>query len=237
MSETPVVLLSRPEDQSRAFARALDLALPGRFRVVIAPVLRLVAVAGGIDLARAQGLLFTSANGVGHFVARSDARDLPALCVGAMTAEAARAAGFVATSAGGDAAALARMAIAAYRPGAGDFVHIRGRQAAGDLLGRLAAAGVPGRAAEIYEQAPCPLGAEARALLDAGKIAALALFSPRSAAALAAEIRAGGWSLGATASLALSPAADAGFDAPEPARRLIAPARTRAGMIAALGDF
>ena len=74
-----------------------------------------------------------------------------------MTAAAARAAGFAARSADGDVDDLAALVIAAHRPGAGAFLHVRGRHAAGDLVGRLAAAGVPARAAEIYDQAPRPI--------------------------------------------------------------------------------
>lgn len=228
------LLLTRPADQSASFAAALEEAAPGRFEMVVAPVLRLAAVPGGIDLSGAQGVLFTSANGVAHFAARTTERNLPALCVGAMTAAAAREIGLEARSAGGDVVALAEMAIAAYRPGAGAFVHVRGRQAAGDLLGQLAAAGVPGRAAEIYEQAPCPLSARARDFLAAGGIDVMALFSPRSAGLLAAELRAGGWDLSGVTAVALSAAAGAGLSGVTPGAWITAEAPTRAGMIAAL---
>ena len=69
-----------------------------------------------------------------------------------MTAAAARQAGFAARSADGDVADLAALVVAAHRPGAGAFLHVRGAHAAGDLVGRLAAAGVPARAAAIYDQ-------------------------------------------------------------------------------------
>ncbi len=237
MPDRRTLLLTRPAAQSRAFAAALEAALPGRFAPVISPVLAVAATGGAIPLDRAQGLLFTSANGVEQFAARIADRRLPALCVGEMTAEAARRAGFAAESAGGDVAALAALAIARHRPGAGDFIHVRGRHAAGDLIGRLTALGVPARAAELYDQLPCPLTRQARGLLAAGRIDVAALFSPRSAALLASEFAAGGWNLGGVICVALSAAADAGLAGVEPARRVIAAEPTRAGMIAALGGL
>lgn len=241
MPDRQTLLLTRPTEQSRAFAEALEAALPGRFAPVIAPLLRIAPVEAAVDLTGAltgaAGLLFSSANGVEQFADRVTDRRLPALCVGEMTAEAARRAGFAAFSADGDVAALAALAIARHRPGAGAFVHVRGRHAAGDLIGRLAAAGVPARAAEIYDQVPCPLSDEARRLFAAGHVGVITLFSPRSAALLARELGAGGWNLGGVTSVALSAAADAALSGISPARRLIAGAPTRAGMIAALGGL
>ena len=87
MADPLTLLLTRPQAQSREFAAALDAALPGRFTCVISPLLRITPVAGDLDLTGAQGILFTSANGVAQFVERSSDRTLPAWCVGAITAE------------------------------------------------------------------------------------------------------------------------------------------------------
>ncbi len=201
---------------------------------MLAPLIEIVPLPAPLDLAGAQGLIFTSANGVDQFAARTDDRSLPAFCVGAMTAAAARRAGFAARSADGDVAALAALVAAAFRPGAGHFLHLRGRHAAGALTERLAALGVPARAAEIYDQVPLPLPDEARDLLARGRAEVLALFSPRTAALFAAEARAAGWDLAPVTAVALSAAADAALDAPEPGARRIAPAPTREGMLAAL---
>ncbi len=226
--------MTRPQDQSEAFAEALEAALPGRFRAVIAPVLRIAPIDAAIDLAGAQALLFTSANGVSSFAARSAERGLPAWCVGAMTAQAARAAGFVARSADGDVAGLAALVRGAARPGAGDVVHVRGRHAAGDLAGRLAAAGVPARALELYDQIPAEIGEPARAMLARGEISVLTAFSPRSAALFASAAETAGWDLRGATLVALSAAADAAHGGAEPGRRVVAAVPTRDGMIAAL---
>ena len=234
MAERETLILTRPRRQSRAFATAVEEALPGRFAVIVAPLIEIVPVAAEIDLAGLQGIVFTSGNGVEQFAARSGDRGLPAFCVGEITAAAARAAGFAAHSADGDVGALAALVAAAWRPGAGDFLHVRGRHAAGDLVALLAAAGVPARAAEIYDQVPRAIGGAARALLAAGGLAVVALFSPRSARLFAAQARAAGWPLGRVTAVSLSANADAALDGLGLGRRLVAPAPGRAGMLAAL---
>jgi uroporphyrinogen-III synthase len=234
MAEPRTLLLTRPRAQSTDFARVLRDRLPGRFRPVVAPLIEIVPVAAELDLDGLQALLFTSANGVAQFAARSSDRSLPALCVGDITAEAARAAGFVAESADGDVIALARLAQARFRPGAGAYLHVRGRHAAGDLAGALAATGVSVRAAEIYDQAPRAMPAEAQALLAAARVDAVALFSPRSARIFAAAAREAGWPLADATAVALSSPADAALDGLGFGRRLVAAAPTREGMLAAL---
>lgn len=228
------LLLTRPRPQGEAFAAALAAALPGRFLPVLAPMLAIAPWAGRIDLGGAQALLFTSSNGVAAFAGLSAERSLPAWCVGDATARAARAAGFAARSAGGDVEALAALAAAAARPGAGALIHVRGRHAAGDLVGRLVAAGLPARGLEVYDQVAVAPPPEAAVLLAAGAVEVAAAFSPRSAAAFAAAARAEGWPLGGMTLVSLSAAADAAHEAPEPGRRVIAAEPTREGMIAAL---
>jgi uroporphyrinogen-III synthase len=233
MSEPRSLLLTRPRAQSEAFAAVLAAELPGRFGTRIAPLIEIAPVAGPLDLSGLQGLLFSSANGVDAFAARSADRSLPALCVGDMTAAAARAAGFTARSADGDVAALAALAEAAYRPGAGAFLHVRGRHAAGDLTGRLAAAGIPARAAEIYDQRAIELAPEAASALAGGAIDVVALFSPRTARLFADAARAGGWPLGTVVFAALSPAVAAALDGLG-GQVQVAAAPTRAGMLETL---
>jgi len=64
---------------------------------------------------------------------------------------------------------------------------VRGRHAAGDLVGALAARGIPVKAAELYDQVPQPLSPDARALIAAGAAAVVPLFSPRTARIFARE--------------------------------------------------
>jgi uroporphyrinogen-III synthase len=232
LAETRTLILTRPRRQSEDFAAVLAARLPGRFRpVVIAPLIEIAPVAAPLALDGLGGVLFTSANGVAAFAERTPDRSLPAWCVGAMTAAAARRAGFVARSADGEVAALAALVAAGHRPGDGPLLHVRGRHAAGDLAGRLAAKGIEVRAAELYDQAPQPLDPAVRALIaEAAPI--IALFSPRSSRLLAEAVGPGG--LAQATTVALSPAADAELAPATPARRAVADAPTRDGMVAAL---
>lgn len=234
MAEPLPLVLTRPRAQAEAFAAEIAARLPGRFRPLIAPVLEITPLPGAVDLAGIAALLFTSANGVAQFAAREPRRDLTAFCVGEITAEAARGAGMRAVSADGDVVALAALVIARQRPEAGPLLHIRGRHAAGDLAGALAAAGFSTRAAEIYDQRPCRIGGAPAALLAAGTPAVVAHFSLRSARLFAAQATEDAWPLAAITSVALSPAADAALAGLAFARRLVAAAPTREGMIEAL---
>ena len=234
MSAPRTLLLTRPLAQSQHFASVLADRLPGRFRPVVSPLLAIVPLPAPLELDGLQGVIFTSANGVEEFAARSPDRGLPAWCVGDMTAAAARQAGFAARSADGDVADLAALVAAGHRPGGGAFLHVRGAHAAGALDGRLVAAGVPARAAAIYDQVAQPLTAEALGLLADGRVDVIAFFSPRTARLFTAAGGGAGWDLARTTSVSLSAAADAAFAGPEPGLRRIAAAPTRDGMLAAL---
>lgn len=238
MAEAKTLILTRPARQSRAFAAALERELPGRFSVLIAPLIEIVPMAGASapDLDGLQGIVFSSANGVGQFARLSADRRLPAFCVGEMTAAAARAAGFETATADGDVGDLASLVVAAHRPGAGSFLHVRGRHAAGDLVGMLAAAGVPARVAEIYEQEQRAIEGAARERLAEAGPAVVALFSPRSSRLFAAQARGEGWELGAKTAVSLSGAADAELEGLGLARRVVATSPGRAGMLAALAS-
>ena len=110
-SHRAAVLVTRPQPAADRLA--------GRLReeglaVQVAPLMRIVPVAhDAAALARAPGLVFTSA----HAVAMAGpGLDRPAMCVGPATADAARAAGFRVTVGPGDAAGLLRNAdLAMYR--------------------------------------------------------------------------------------------------------------------------
>jgi uroporphyrinogen-III synthase len=225
----PTLLLTRPRAQSTAFAEALEAALPGRFRVVVSPLLDIVPRRAAIDLAGIARLAFTSANGVAAFAEACEERGLPAFCVGESTAEAARAIGLEAIAAEGDLGSLAELLA---RTGSGPVLHLRGARAAGDLAALLARTGVAARAAVLYDQHALKPSTEAEALGRAGGLEVLATFSPRSARLLAEA--AAGWDLSRAATVAISAAADAPLAALAPARRVVAPEPSRGGMIEAL---
>ena len=107
-------------------------------------------------------LAFTSANGVRAFARLRPRRTGPVYVVGPATAEAAQAAGFADIRAGaGDVEALAAR-ILADAP-AGEVLHAAAREPAGDLAGRLLAAGRPARRVAVYaarETRPSPAAVE-----------------------------------------------------------------------------
>lgn len=200
-SRTPLILLTRPEGASAAFAARLAARLP-RARVLAAPlqeVCPLDWVPPDVP-ATAQALIFTSANAVAA-AARVGLAGL-ALCVGDQTAEAARAAGFDAVSAGGDADALG--ALVARRPESA-FWHLHGRKTRGDVAARLRALGRAVGEAVVYETRALPLSPAARAALAREAAVILPLFSPESARRAAGAL-AEAPPAGRVAVLALSPA-------------------------------
>jgi uroporphyrinogen-III synthase len=208
----PSLILTRPRPQAERFADDVRARFGARFDIVIAPVIEIVPVEATPDTSRYAALLFTSENGVRSFAARWGARDLPAYCVGARTAAAARAAGFAARSAGGDAAALARLVVAELPAGA-RVLHLRGRHAAGDLAGRLRAAGIAADEAVIYDQAARAPSAEALAALGSDAPVLVPLFSPRSARLLAAALDGRARPAAGAVALCLSPAVAAALPA------------------------
>ncbi len=178
MSDAQVpILLTRPRDASDRFAarlRAEGIVAP----LVISPVLRIEPCEAEIP-EKMVGAIFTSMNGV----ASAEGRELPAWCVGAATAEAARAKGWRAMAAGGDAESLLRRILADAPEG--PLVHFRGEHARGNVAARLVARGIEATEIVVYRQKAQPLNAEAEALLGREKPLILPLFSPRSAAQVA----------------------------------------------------
>jgi len=137
-----------------------------------------------IDVSDAQGLLFTSSNGVRAFAGLCDERDLPAFAVGDATARACRAAGFTDVhSASGDVDALANYVIRHCQPREGRLVQVAGTVTAGDLAGALRAAGFTVDRIPLYEARPAAaISPETRTALQNGRLDAALFFSPRTAA-------------------------------------------------------
>jgi uroporphyrinogen-III synthase len=237
MAEARTILLFRPEAEATGFAAALEARWPGRFRAVPAPPFAIEPLPAAIDLEGVQGLAFSSAHAVAVLAARGAPAGLPAWCVGPRTAAAARAAGLEAVSADGDVSALARLVAAAWRPGAGAVLYLRGRHAAGDLAARLRAAGVAVRERVVYDQPARPLPAAARGLLAAGDADVLAFFSARGARLFAVEARAAGWPLAAAAAVSIAAGTDAGLAGLGLGRRVVAARPDREGMLAAIGGL
>ena len=224
------VLLTRPEAAGDRFAAELTARFGKGLRIVTSPLLapRFLAPALPQD---AAAVVLTSETGVTAALRlRDGGQHLPAraFCVGDRTAEAARAAGFDAVSAKGDADALVALILA--DGSAGPFLHLHGAETRGDVVGRLQAAGLRAAGAVVYDQRPCPLADAARSLLDGQGPVLVPLFSPRTAALFAetAPHRAALWVA------ALSPAVASALGNLSVARLVTASRPDAAAMLAAI---
>jgi uroporphyrinogen-III synthase len=203
------ILVTRPRGEADLFAVAL--AMRGH-DAVVAPLLDIVVDdAPPLDLAGAQALLFTSANGVRAFAHTQKNRDLKAFCVGDATAAAARNAGFgTVESASGDVETLAALVQKRLDPKDGKLIHATGTAVAGDLAGVLGAEGFDVHRVQLYRaDTATKLPEDAAEALRGGRIDVVTFFSPRTAEIFARlVIDAGlGDKLARVTALALAPSA------------------------------
>ncbi len=185
-------LLTRPAEDCEGLIG--PLAALG-YQAVIEPLLEIRFLDDAvIDPSGVQGILVTSANGIRAVARRWLERDCPVWAVGESSAATARALGFTTvTSAGGDVETLADLVRARLDPAAGALLHAAGTVLAGDLSGRLAAAGFTVRRARVYEaNAAQALSPETAELLRAGCIDCVLFFSPRTAATFVRLVGAAG---------------------------------------------
>ncbi len=177
----PTVLLTRPvQDAAPVVAALRDVGI----ETVLSPMLDIRFEPGPVlDLSGVQGVLLTSANGARALARRTELQDIPAYAVGDATAAAASAAGFAPVhSATGDVDALADLVIDRCRPGDGPLLHAAGSVTAGDLAGRLSAAGFEVRREKLYSaMAAETLSADAAAAMAGGRIDGVLIYSPRTA--------------------------------------------------------
>jgi len=225
------VLLTRPLAESRALAEILE---EEGIEPLIWPLTRIVPTVAELKLPfNVDALLFTSANGVRALAALTDRRELPALCVGGATARAARKAGFVnCFTAEGDVSALVDLA---RRSGLRNFVHPRGRDAAGDLKGWLAESGQSVADLVLYEARETgPPPAPVAAALARGRVDLVTIWSPRNATILARNLGTIDPNLAATELVAISPAAAAPLAGAGFHRVIIAESPNSPAMLAAI---
>jgi uroporphyrinogen-III synthase/predicted nucleic acid-binding Zn-ribbon protein len=190
------ILVTRPEPEARRFAAQLK---EHGVDAVVAPLMSIERDEAPLPpLDGAQALVFTSANAVRAYAAKAGRSDLPVYAVGEATAAAARIAGYAkVVSAGSDAEGLAALLAGRIDPAKGPLFHPTGADQAGDLAGTLRARGFELQQAVLYRAAAATeLPATARAALENGDVAGVALFSPRSAEIFVALATAAG--LGAT---------------------------------------
>lgn len=229
------LLVTRPQEDAERFARALtELG----HEAVISPLLDVQIRSEPIDLDGVGALIFTSVNGLRAFVANCNERRLPVYAVGDRTAATARTAGFPdVRSAAGDVEALSAKIAGTWQPSAGVLLHAAGVRTAGDLAGRLGAAGFSLRRRTLYDARPAEaLPEAAHTALQRGKVDAVAFFSPRTASTFVRLVRLSGLerSTHGLSALCLSPAVANEADALTWADVRVAEKPTEAALLATL---
>ncbi len=230
------LILTRPLDESTKLAS--QLAALGH-ETLVSPVIEIRNQPGvTVDLAGAQAILATSANGIRALAAAAAERAVPVYAVGPATAAAAQAAGYVTVHvAGGDVDALTDLVVAEADPAGGRLIHAAGTALAGDLKGSLEGRGFTVERIVLYEARPAErLTPDAVAAIRAGAFDGVMFFSPRTASNfvnLACDAGLADRFAGATA-YCLSQTVSAGLGPLEFARLVIAEAPTEAALIAAL---
>jgi uroporphyrinogen-III synthase len=224
---TPRLLVTRPADEWERTAEAVREA---GFEPVAAPLFTVSPRPWALPAVDPDALLLTSPRAAPALAAHREALfGLPVFCVGARTAESARAAGFAPLLVGdSDGAAVVRQAV---ELGCRDILHPGGV----DRIELKAPDGVRLHPVAVYEsRAVDALGADAAAALADGGTTATLLFSPRAAALFASLVDAAGIARAGLGLVALSAqvaaAAGPGWQTVETARKPALP-----DMLAAAG--
>ncbi len=173
------ILLTRPKTEGQSFANALIRRFGPAVRPIVSPLLAPRNMTPDLPAGDYAAVVFTSAQAVE--AVRPMVSRLPVLawCVGSRTAEAARAAGFVAKSTNGDARAL--LAAIKNDPPDGSILYVRGVDTAFNLLEELVDFGLKSEQAVVYAQQPQAFSPEALELLKHPLKVIAPLFSSRTA--------------------------------------------------------
>jgi uroporphyrinogen-III synthase len=184
------LLLTRPKAQSAHFATAVSKQFGDQLRLVDSPLLAPRFFAPALPDLPFFALIITSKTGIeGYRQLGSVNWSLPKVvfCVGRSTGAAARRLGLKPLIEANDAADLIHQIIALRPPG--PLLHLRGRDARGDVAGNLNNAGIDTKNVVIYAQDAQPFTQEAIAFLQRPEPVIVPLFSPRTAHIFTSEMK------------------------------------------------
>lgn len=168
------LLLTRPLDE---VARTTAAAQAAGFAVCVAPLLEIRPLAAHLPEELPEAVLFTSPRAPAMVAGHAGLRAVPAFCVGPRTAAAARAAGFDVVWAGASDGNAVLREIS--RRGIGKVLQLCGR----NRIELVVPPGVNLAHRAVYEAVTIDsLPPRALAALQDGRIFAVTLFSPRTAA-------------------------------------------------------
>ncbi|QQR69051.1 MAG: uroporphyrinogen-III synthase [Alphaproteobacteria bacterium] len=222
------LLLTRPDEASAALAQHVQAR--GWRCVVEAMQTPRPTQVPVPDINDIQAVLITSAQSLANLQGRMLPRDLPILCVGDATAQAARSAGFRRVrSADGDVKELAALAALRLDPRHGALLHLCALTAPHRLARMLRERGFEVRRWHVYRVVETTsLSPSCRRILAARGLDAALFFSPRAAATFVRLVLAHGLEDCCTAlrAYALSPAVAAAL-APLPWRDVVTARRPR----------
>lgn len=181
MSGTPLLVLIRPEGQSKRFLSECEAAFGAPLSALISPILKIVPTNVLVDLSRYKGIIVTSINGVLH---GGDLRGKRLYCVGNRTEIAARKAGADVRWMEKTSHALKERLIGENPPG--PLVHLRGRHVVETISPPL----IETDSVVVYDQVSQPVGSVLRQAICEDMHAVLPLYSPRSALLLGQGVEA-----------------------------------------------
>ena len=183
------ILLLRPKAQGADFADDLIVQFGSQLTLIESPLLAPRFFSPQMPAGPFAALILTSKTGVSAYLNLGAAvRDLPksVYCVGESTAIAASLAGLFPICAAPNAKALIQdIAGCALQ---GRLLHLRGRDARGDVARNLQNAGIDTESVIVYAQEMHPLTIEAQTVLQQTSPVLVPLFSPRTAQIFAAEM-------------------------------------------------
>jgi uroporphyrinogen-III synthase len=186
-TQRPTLLITRPIVAARSFACEVEAVMPGRWQILLSPLMEVRHRNSPPLIETGETLIFTSRNGVAAFLAQGVKTDTPVLCVGERTTAYAANHGLHATCAGRTAAELIATVRDTSDTEGQTYLHLRGAHVATDLETALSAAGRPTRSHVLYDQIALPLTADARDALVEGDTT-VPIFSARSARLLGAAL-------------------------------------------------
>ena len=171
-----ILLLTRPEAQSRRVLADVQEEMGENIACLISPVLEIETRDVAVRLEGYVGLILTSVNGV---AAAPDLTGRRVHCVGTRTGEAAQDKG---ADLGVVALDAARLVERILESGIGaPLLHLRGEHARGEIAHTLSSAGIETHEAVVYAQRPVTMARDAIRLIEGDSPLVLPLYSPRSA--------------------------------------------------------
>jgi uroporphyrinogen-III synthase len=184
----PTFLLTRPAAQSLGFAQTLGQTFP-TVKCIMSPLMQTEFRDAPLPAVECEAAIFTSQAGVeGAIRLGQPGGALPRLayCVGSVTQNAARLAGFVTLASQHSAQELLAMIVA--RSPSGPLVYFRGRDVSFDISGALGDHGIATHSVTVYAQTATRLTPAAIAQLSGTTPTLLPVFSVRSAQMLCQQV-------------------------------------------------